>query len=96
VQARRNDGLLEFIVADRGPGIPPADRDVVFQPFYRRAESAPDVGGSGLGLSIARGLAEAQGGSVNYEDREGGGSRFIFSVPEADVSDLGERPEESL
>jgi two-component system sensor histidine kinase KdpD len=49
-----------------------------------------------LGLSIARGLAEAQGGSVKYEERDGGGSLFVFRVPAADASDFSERPEESL
>jgi len=96
VQARRNNGALEFIVADRGPGIPKADREVIFQPFYRRPESAPHAGGVGLGLSIARGLAEAQCGSLRYDERPGGGSLFIFSVPEADVSELGEQSEGSL
>jgi two-component system sensor histidine kinase KdpD len=87
VQARRAQGSLEFLVSDRGPGIPPSDRESVFQPFYR-AGDGPDAGGVGLGLSIARGLAAAQGGSLRYEPREGGGSRFIFSVPAADASEL--------
>jgi two-component system, OmpR family, sensor histidine kinase KdpD len=84
VTARRDNGILEFIVLDRGPGIPQADRDVVFQPFYRREQSAA----AGLGLSIARGLAEAQGGGVRYEPRDGGGSVFVFSVPAADAREL--------
>jgi two-component system, OmpR family, sensor histidine kinase KdpD len=88
VNAKRNDGALEFVVADRGPGIPADDRENVFRPFYRRADDIPDVGGVGLGLSIARGLAEAQGGSLRYEDRPGGGSVFVFSVPAADAGDL--------
>jgi two-component system sensor histidine kinase KdpD len=88
VRARRDNGALEFVVEDRGPGVPAADREVVFQPFMRRAGGMPDVGGSGLGLSIARGLAEAQGGTVRYEDRHGGGSRFVFAVPAADSADM--------
>lgn len=88
VRARRNDSALEFHVEDRGPGVPAADREVVFEPFVRRAAGMPDVGGAGLGLSIARGLAEAQGGTVRYEDRPGGGSRFIFAVPAAEAADL--------
>jgi two-component system, OmpR family, sensor histidine kinase KdpD len=88
VNARRSAATLEFVVADRGSGIPPEDRESVFRPFYRRDGATPDVGGAGLGLSIARGLAEAQGGSVRYEDRPGGGSVFVFSVPAAEASDL--------
>lgn len=88
IRARRNGEALEFIVEDRGPGIPPEDREVVFQPFVRRAVGMPDVGGAGLGLSIGRGLAEAQGGSLRYEDRAGGGSRFVFAVPSAEAGDL--------
>jgi two-component system sensor histidine kinase KdpD len=91
VSARRQNGALEFAVADRGPGIPLADREFVFQPFYRGLAGAQDRGGVGLGLSIARGLAEAQRGMVRYEERLGGGSLFIFSVPAADVSELNGR-----
>jgi two-component system sensor histidine kinase KdpD len=86
--ARYADGALELVVADRGPGVPAAERERIFEPFYRPAGAAPDAGGTGLGLSIARRLAEAQGGSVTYEPRDGGGSRFIFRVPAADPSEL--------
>ena len=88
VTARCADGALEIVVADRGPGVPVAERDRIFEPFYRPAGAAPDAGGTGLGLSIARRLAEAQGGSVTYEPRDGGGSRFIFRLPAADPSEL--------
>jgi two-component system sensor histidine kinase KdpD len=79
---------LEFTVSDRGPGIPPAEREHIFQPFYRPPGSPSDAGSAGLGLSIARRLAEAQGGSLRYESREGGGSRFVLSVPAADIVEL--------
>lgn len=86
--ARRVDGFLEFVVADRGAGIPASESQRIFEPFYRPSGGIVDVGGTGLGLSIARRLAEAQGGSVTHEPREGGGSRFIFRLPAADISEF--------
>ena len=88
LSAGRADDVLEFVVADRGPGVDPAERERIFEPFYRPTGVAPDGAGTGLGLSIARRLAEAQGGAVIYEPRSGGGSRFIFRVPAADVDEL--------
>ena len=68
-------------VADAGPGIPAADRDRVFDRFYRvdKARSR-DRGGSGLGLSVARGLVEAHGGSLRLE-REEGLTVFTVALP---------------
>jgi two-component system sensor histidine kinase KdpD len=66
-------GWLEVSVADRGVGVPPDERDRIFAPFYRPAGSPPDAGSAGLGLSIARQLAEAQGGTLHCEPRPGGG-----------------------
>lgn len=84
---RRGDRLA-FTVADRGPGIPDAERERVFTPFYRPPNTATDVGGAGLGLAIARRIAEAQGGDVRWEPRPGGGSVFTFDLPAADVPAL--------
>ena len=81
---RRGD-MLSFGVADRGPGIPEAEREHVFDPFYRPPGARPDVGGAGLGLAIARRLAEAQGGTVRYEPRPGGGSIFTLELPRAEA-----------
>jgi two-component system sensor histidine kinase KdpD len=86
--AHLEDGQLCFSVADRGPGIPPAELEHVFEPFYRRGGTAPDVGGAGLGLSIARGLVEAQGGTLTYSARTGGGSVFTIRVPAMTVAAL--------
>lgn len=92
VGAERVGEALEIRVADRGPGVAPEDRERIFEPFYRPAGTAPDVGGTGLGLSIARRLAAAQGGRVDYEARDGGGSVFVLRLPAADLGELEERP----
>jgi two-component system sensor histidine kinase KdpD len=60
----------------------------VFSPFYRPPNTPPDVGGAGLGLAIARRLAEAQGGRVEMEPRPGGGSVFRFDLPFAELPGL--------
>ena len=56
-----------------------------FEPFYRAATAQPDSGRMGLGLSIARRLAEAQGGTVRYEPRRDGGSVFTLELPALDL-----------
>jgi two-component system sensor histidine kinase KdpD len=75
---------LRFVVADRGPGVAAAERERIFEPFYRAPGVAPDVGGAGLGLAIARRLAVEQGGDVRYASRPGGGSLFTLVLPAAD------------
>ena len=84
VSALRVGDVVELRVEDRGPGVATHERERIFEPFYRPAGAAPDVGGAGLGLSIARRLAEAQGGAVRYDARDGGGSRFVLALPAAD------------
>ncbi len=66
-------------VIDRGPGIPPADRDKVFQPFQRLNDS--ESGGVGLGLAVARGFAESIGGTLHVDDTPGGGTTMVFRLP---------------
>ena len=69
-------------VADRGPGIPPADLERVFDKFYRvlgRTSGRPS--GSGLGLAVSKGLVEAHGGRIWAENRDRGGSVFRFTLP---------------
>ncbi|MHB1312016.1 MAG: sensor histidine kinase [Gemmatimonadaceae bacterium] len=77
---------LEFRVADRGPGVVAAERQRVFEPFYRAPGVPADVGGAGLGLAIASRLAMEQGGEVRHEERAGGGSVFTLVLRAADVS----------
>lgn len=87
VEATRETQWLTIRVADRGPGIPVAERERVFEPFYRPRSESPDVGHAGLGLSIARRLAELQGGRLNYEPRAGGGSVFELVLPAVETSE---------
>ncbi|HEV7993819.1 MAG TPA: ATP-binding protein [Gemmatimonadaceae bacterium] len=85
--ATRDGRWLAFTVADRGPGVAPSERERIFDAFYRPAAALPDSGHAGLGLSIARALAEVQGGTLEYADRAGGGSEFILKLPAAEVSE---------
>jgi len=81
VQARQLGDRLTIDVLDRGPGIPITERDRIFDPFYRPPGVPPDIRGHGLGLSIARGLAEAEGARVRFTPRDGGGSVFTLELP---------------
>jgi two-component system, OmpR family, sensor histidine kinase KdpD len=81
LDVRRDGSMIAFAVSDHGPGVAAAEAERIFAPFYRPPGVAPDTGGAGLGLSIARSLAEAQGGRVTYEPRPGGGSVFTLQVP---------------
>ena len=71
---------LVISVVDQGPGFPAADRERIFEPFYRGAGAAHDTG-SGLGLAIARGFVEAAGGTVTAESLPGQGTSFVVSLP---------------
>jgi len=78
----RHDGdraILE--VSDRGPGVPVDMRDLVFERFARGAGDAAPSGGSGLGLAIVRAVTAAHGGEVEILDAEGGGARFVVTLP---------------
>jgi two-component system sensor histidine kinase KdpD len=68
-------------VVDRGPGIPPAQLERVFEPFYRAGAAGGDHRGSGLGLAIARGFTEANAGSLRVESLPGQGATFVFELP---------------
>jgi len=70
-------------VCDRGPGVPEAFRDRIFEPFFRLPGHAEREGGIGLGLSLVRQIAERHGGQVRCEPRDGGGSCFSLSLPPA-------------
>jgi two-component system sensor histidine kinase KdpD len=68
-------------VVDRGPGIPPAQLERVFEPFYRAGTAGGGHRGSGLGLAIARGFTEANAGTLHVESLPGQGATFVFELP---------------
>ncbi|WP_147062714.1 sensor histidine kinase [Knoellia locipacati] len=73
---------VEIRVVDTGPGVPQGDRDRIFLPFQRHGD-APSGDGVGLGLAVARGLAESMGGTVVPEDTPGGGLTVVVDLPAA-------------
>jgi len=76
----RGDRVIVRVV-DRGPGIPPAQLERVFEPFYRAGTPGGEHRGSGLGLAIARGFSEANAGSLHVESLPGQGATFVFELP---------------
>ncbi len=74
-------GKLIVRVVDRGPGVPPAQVERVFEPFYRAGTARGGQRGSGLGLAIARGFTEANGGTLHVESLPGQGATFVFELP---------------
>lgn len=72
---------LELDVCDRGPGIPQAQREAIFDAFYRLPGASERAGGVGLGLSLVRSIAQQHGGAVSCLAREGGGSCFRVVLP---------------
>jgi signal transduction histidine kinase len=84
LQIEDSSDTLTLYVRDSGPGIPEQKLERVFEPFYRVEVSRnPSTGGSGLGLSIARNLAQSMGGDVSLRNREGGGLEAKVVLPRA-------------
>lgn len=81
VRARVTGGRLLVRIVDRGPGIPVAQRERVFEPFYRAGSASEGHRGSGLGLAIVRGFVEANGGRVSVESLPGQGTTFVVEFP---------------
>jgi signal transduction histidine kinase len=83
LSARRiGAAAVEIVVEDDGPGIPPAERERIFEPFYRLDRSRErSTGGFGLGLSIARKALALHGGTISVEGAALGGARFVLRLP---------------
>lgn len=77
----REGAFASVQVCDRGPGVPEAMRERIFEPFFRLPGHAEQAGGVGLGLSLVKQIAERHGGRVRCEAREGGGSCFVLALP---------------
>jgi PAS domain S-box-containing protein len=91
VSVGRNNGHIKVEVIDRGPGIPPEEMETVFERFRRLGDHMTrTTGGSGLGLYIARQLAQAVGGTVAVTDTPGGGATFTLKLPSARSMELVE------
>jgi PAS domain S-box-containing protein len=76
------DGQIRTTVFDHGPGVPPGDRDRIFERFTRLGDHLTrKVGGAGLGLFIAKRLAEGMGGDISVDDSPDGGAAFSFTLP---------------
>jgi two-component system, OmpR family, sensor histidine kinase KdpD len=82
VHVRQSGPRVVVRVVDQGPGIDPAERTRIFEPFYRGPASTGEPwGGSGLGLAIAKGFVEANGGTITVDSLPGQGSSFVVSLP---------------
>jgi two-component system sensor histidine kinase KdpD len=80
LSATRYRDMIQIRVADRGPGVPPAERERVFEAFYR-GHPASGRPGSGLGLAIARAIVVEHGGRIWVEGAPGGGTVVVFELP---------------
>ena len=81
LRLRVGRGQVEFMVEDKGLGIPESELALVFDRYYRSRSVQESAEGTGMGLSIAREIISAHGGKVRVESEPGTGSRFYFTLP---------------
>lgn len=82
-----SDARLEIRIQDEGPGLPPAELEKVFEPFYRvEGSRSRETGGTGLGLTIAKSIAEAHGGRLSLQNRSEGGLEARLTLPRSATS----------
>ncbi len=87
VEAAAVGGRVQLRVIDRGPGVPPAQRSRMFEPFQRLGDNPKNGTGVGLGLAVAKGFVEGMGGEISVEDTPGGGLTMVLSLPKAEESE---------
>jgi two-component system sensor histidine kinase KdpD len=80
IGGRLVNGFVEVAVEDRGPGPPHGREQAIFDKFIRGQEESA-IPGVGLGLAICRAIVVAHGGTIRAENRDGGGARFVFTLP---------------
>ena len=81
VELRREGEHAVVRVRDQGPGVPAAERERIFEPFYRLAGASERYGGVGLGLALVRAITQRHHGSVQCEAPDGGGACFVVRIP---------------
>jgi two-component system, OmpR family, sensor kinase len=81
VHVTREGARAVVRVCDRGPGVPPAERERIFEPFYRLRGASEREGSVGLGLALVRSIAQRHHGTAHCEDNAGGGACFVFALP---------------
>ena len=94
VALRRSGGMAEVRVSDCGPGVPPDQRERIFEPFYRLPGASERAGGVGLGLALVRSIALRHNGSVRCEERPDGarGACFVLVLPLAPATGTATAP----
>jgi signal transduction histidine kinase len=80
-ELKRDGEFAVLRVNDRGPGVPPSERERIFEPFYRLPGASERHGGVGLGLALVRSIALRHHGDVKCEDAPGGGASFVVRIP---------------
>jgi two-component system sensor histidine kinase KdpD len=80
IKAKAETDVVVVMVNDRGPGLPPGREAAIFEKF-ERGKKESSTSGVGLGLAICRAIMQAHGGSIHGETREGGGARFVLTLP---------------
>jgi DNA-binding response OmpR family regulator/two-component sensor histidine kinase len=90
--ARQLGNMVRVEVRDSGPGIPPEERQRIFEAFHRMRQSEKASEGTGLGLAITRKLVELHGGQLGVASQLGAGSCFYFTIPSARLPQMAEDP----
>ncbi len=92
IRSRQEGGVTRITVEDRGPGVPAALRERIFEPFFRASDKLEDgATGTGIGLTISRELARRMGGELLCRDARSGGAVFELALPSEDATHQGER-----